>query len=174
MRTGGRAVGLLCAFATLALLTLASVSLGEETRSAPLSPTDALPSWAVGTGLVGGVFGGPLFAVWFSWYMTTRRVPAMERRYTEMLTAKDAQYAAAFEASEKRHADHMSSVVLDFRNDLKELWKYKREDDLRFLTAVEKLATCVDSLSQQIHGLSQKVDGLKRDRGSQDRDSDRP
>jgi hypothetical protein len=128
--------------AAVLLLTAIIVSViiaGIAIASDSPPSTETIPSWAVGTGIISGTLGGPAFAVWFSWYMTTKRVPSMERRYAEQI-----------EASEKRHADHVGLLISDFRADLKELWKYKREDDFKFSDILGSLDKSIGLLTEEV------------------------
>lgn len=149
---------LICAiFPTILIPFLSGVVLALD----QVQTVDGIPPWALGTGIISGIIGGPAFAVWFSWYMTTKRVPAMERKHAEQLTATEERfslqiksnserYALQTESSEKRHADHIALLITDFRSDLKELWKYKREDEIRLVGAIEKLDESLSTLANEV------------------------
>ncbi len=126
-------------------ITAGVVIAADTTAALP----ENIPPWAVGTGLVSATLGGPAFAVWYAWYMTTKRVPFIENRHAEQS-----------EASEKRHAAHVELLINDFRTDLKEFWKYKREDD-------GVLRGLVDSMNRNINALTDEV---KRDKCEYERE----
>lgn len=116
-----------------------------------------LPPWAVGTGLVGGILGGPTFAVWFSWYMTTRRIPLMEKRNLEERQRQEDRYDAERKVTEERHAAHLQVLMKNHREDLQTWWATKRddeikarqerrEDDLRLEGVLKELTTAMQQL----------------------------
>ena len=93
------------------------------------SDLDGIPGWAKGSGIIAGLVAGPGFAVWFAWYMTTKRIPEIERNHAAQITE-----------SEKRHSDHITLLINNFRSDQVEMWKIKREDDKAWQDVVSRLA----------------------------------
>lgn len=92
-----------------------------------------LPEWVTGMGAVGGL-AGPGFTVWFAYYVITRLLPDKEKAF-----------AAAQEATERRHADHINMLISNFRSDLVSMNTMRREDDARLVAALEKLTDRVDA-----------------------------
>jgi len=117
---------------------VAGVALAAGDGAASADPT--VPPWALGVGITGGVLGGPLFAVWYSWHVTTRRIPTMEKRWHEER-----------QATEERHAAHIQLLMANNRSDLKEMWETKRNDDTtrenRLNETLDKLSGIVEKMS---------------------------
>ena len=73
------------------------------------------------------------FAVWYAWYMTTSRIPAIEKIHGDQLTE-----------SERRHENHIALLIQNFRADLDSMWKQKREDDAQLSAAIDRLTESIN------------------------------
>lgn len=69
------------------------------------------------------------FAVWYAWYMTTNRIPAIEKAHSDQI-----------KEGEERHSAHIELLIGNFRADLKAMWDIKREDDKKLSDALDRLA----------------------------------
>jgi len=90
---------------------------------------ESVPPWAAGTGVVIGMLGGPCFAIWYAWYMTTSRIPAIEKSHTEQLTEMRKQHFEHLSEARKQHFEQVQTLIMNYRQDVKTMWDVKREDD---------------------------------------------
>ena len=106
---------------------------------AGVPPTGDIPDWLKSVGIGAGILGGPLFAVWYAWYVTTRVIPDKEKTHASQLKEAQDQHAEYIKESNRVHADHVNLLTTNYRADLAEMWKTKREDDRAVVDAIKEL-----------------------------------
>lgn len=74
------------------------------------------------------------FAVWYAYYMTAIRQPAMEKDHREQILQLEA-----------RHEAHISLLMTNFREDLTSMWDTKREDDAKLAGSIDHLAVTIET-----------------------------
>ena len=115
-------------------VVLASGTLMAQQASGGSVPTVGLPDWATGSGIVVGLCGGPVFAIWLSYHYTVKVIPRKEKMYSEetkaarddyqkTLVLMQSQFLETLEKTEQRHADHISILTTNSREDVREAWK---------------------------------------------------
>jgi len=120
--------GLICLLALTPMLAYAadiSVSATEQHSET------IVPQWATGVGVVVGTIGGPIFAVWYAWYMTTIRVPAIEAIHQMNLTAAEARAQV---------------LIANFRLDMENAWRANHDGSDKVVSAIERLSERVATL----------------------------
>ena len=85
--------------------------------------TSAIPDWMKGYGVLISSAIGPLFTVWWAWYMTTKRLPEIE----------------------KEHNERVDGLIINFREDIKGFWIEKRADDRNLTDAINDFREAVAS-----------------------------
>ena len=103
----------------LRLLAVTAVVFGCATLALASEVGPAAPEldWIKTIGIVGGTIGGPLFAVWYSYYMTAVRLPEIEKNQT----------------------DQVNALITNFRDDMKVLWESKAASDDKLAMALTGL-----------------------------------
>ena len=94
-------------------------------------------------GAITSMLSGFGFAVWYAWYMTTSRIPAIEKLHAEQLKESQTAYREQLSESERRHEQNVSRMIDNFRADQTAMWNIKREDDQRLALAIDKLSECI-------------------------------
>lgn len=90
-----------------------------------------------------GVAGGPVFCVWFSWYMTAKRIPEIEKNHSEQLRIKEEEHKEVLTSLHKAHADHINLITTNYRADMNTMWTQKREDDKELVNALRVLTDLI-------------------------------
>lgn len=104
-----------------------------------VSSSDGIPEWVKSTGIVAGISGGPLFAVWYAYYMTTNRIPALEKIYKEQVEELNQQHVDYIKETNRIHADHIALITNNYRSDVNAMWNIKHEDDKALINALQNL-----------------------------------
>jgi len=94
-------------------------------------------------GAVTSMISGFGFAVWYAWYMTTSRIPAIEKIHAEQLAESRKDYRDQLRDSEQRHEQNVMKMIDNFRADQTAMWAIKREDDQRLAQAIDRLSECI-------------------------------
>jgi hypothetical protein len=94
-------------------------------------------------GAVTSMISGFGFAVWYAWYMTTSRIPAIEKIHAEQLQESQKGFREQLRESEQRHEVNVSKMIDNFRADQTAMWNIKREDDQRLAQAIDRLSECI-------------------------------
>lgn len=94
-------------------------------------------------GAVTSMISGFGFAVWYAYYMTTSRIPAIEKIHAEQLAGSQSAYREQLRESEQRHEQNVSRMIDNFRADQTAMWNIKRDDDQRLAQAIDKLSECI-------------------------------
>lgn len=116
----------------------------EQLPSLIADATEMLPPWASGTAMITAVLGGPLFAIWYAWYVTTRVIPDKEKAFALQLKESEDRCTSKFEAMEQRHADHMDVETRNNREDMKLAWDTNKASSERIAAVLERLADKID------------------------------
>lgn len=103
---------------------------------------NSVPSWLVGAG---GTAAGSGIALWYLWYMTSRRLPEIEK-----------QHAEEREKLEERHAAHINLVTTNARADLNSMWAQKRDDDAAIRAEFSRLNAVLEKLADRVSGVQCK------------------
>lgn len=117
--------------------------------------TESLPPWASGTAMVTAVLGGPLFAIWYAWYTTTKTIPDERKAFVAQLDIAERRCDERFEAMEKRHAAHMEVRDRDSKEENKLAWDVNRLNSERTNVVLEKLVERIDKSCKFIQGQGQ-------------------
>lgn len=99
--------------ATFCVLGCGALAYSSELAAGSSIDTD----WVKTIGIVGGTIGGPAFAIWYSYYMTAVRLPEIE----------------------EKHANQISKLIENFREDIKALWAAKNSSDDKLTAAIVSL-----------------------------------
>lgn len=83
----------------------------------------AMPSWANGIGVITASVAGPVFGLWYAWYVTVVRLPKIE----------------------DEHRQRINGLIGDFRSDLRVFWTEKREDDRKLTEAINEFRDAVSA-----------------------------
>jgi hypothetical protein len=103
-------------------------------------------------GAVASMISGFGFAVWYAWYMTTSRIPAIEKTHADQLAESRKDYRDQLRDSEQRHEQNVMKMIDNFRADQTAMWAIKREDDQRLAQAIDRLSECIgENRCQYIH-----------------------
>lgn len=120
-------------------LCLSAVVLAD-TAAGSRFPDSALPPWAIGTGVVSAALGGPLFAVWFSWYTVTKTIPRLEKRHAEVVLELERRHEAHNELLAANYRADLAAILKNAREDLSVMWTIKQTDTDKLIIAIEKLS----------------------------------
>lgn len=115
----------------------ASHSYGQGPIGAADDPMATAPEWLKNLGLTAGLGAGPVIAIWYLWYDVSRVKPRMERAQREQL-----------KEMEDRHTAHWTVLNTNSRADLHELVKQQREDNARYLQAIDRLSDAIDKIGR--------------------------
>lgn len=106
-------------FSALSLTPTLVHGQSEEPAAAPPAVTTPKEAeWIRTIGTVVSAVAGPGFAVWYAYYMTTQRIPAVEAAHKETIDRMQAD-----------HTGEVKRLIDDFRSDIKGMWETKRQDD---------------------------------------------
>lgn len=111
--------------------------------TSPAAASDGLPDWLKVSGVLFGVAGGPVFAVWYAWYMTTRVIPEKERRHDEQLKNIVGEHKEVLTTVHRTHADHVTLLNANYNASLNAMWAQKREDDKDLTAAMRDLTSAI-------------------------------
>lgn len=119
-----------------AIVLADSSVLGQQTSDdRPPQATAPHPSeadWLRGFSTAISAVAGPGFAVWYAWYMTTRRIPEIELAHKSTIDRMQVEHSA-----------EVKSLIENFRADIRSLWDQKRADDAAFRDALKELRQSV-------------------------------
>lgn len=118
----------------------------------PAGSLDAVPPWAAGTGVVIGMLGGPVFAIWYAWYITTNRIPVIERAHAEQLANARELFAAQLTAIVTNNREDMRALWATKREDERSIAMLRREDDGKLIAVLERLSERIEDHSCKFTG----------------------
>jgi hypothetical protein len=131
------------------------ISGGNLIAFADGSPSPSMgdvPDWVKSTGIIGGVVAGPFFAVWYAWHVTTRVIPDKEKMFAEQLTTARTVFSEQLDRMQEKHeeyiketnkvhADHIQLLTTNYREDLADMSRTRREDDKAVVEAINALGS---------------------------------
>lgn len=120
-------MGRLLAFSIASIVILSASLLLAGDGAA--GTADIIPDWLKSSGMVAGMAGGPLFAIWYAYYMTTNRIPAIEAVHQKQIEDLQKQHVNYITETNRIHADHISLLTNDFRADISSIVAGMREDE---------------------------------------------
>ena len=109
------------------LLPLVIVYASEGSMLPESARNNDIPNWA--NGIIG--WAPSSFAMWYCWYMTAKRMPAIEKRFAEERKQSDDDTNKLVENLDKRHLEAITNLIAAFRQDVQTFWTTKREDDTK-------------------------------------------
>lgn len=121
--------------------------------TAPAVAKDTTPWGAIGAAV--GAMGGGGFSIWYGWYMTVRVLPERDKRFAEIVSARDAMFAAALEKRDEKLDAIILRLVEEnraerdiFRGELKAERESREQMTARFSAEVDRLLSFYERRSE--------------------------
>lgn len=117
-----------------ALVLLQNDLHGQTSQASAPDANAAEVDYLKSIGTVVSAVAGPGFAVWYAWYMTTKRLPEIEDGHKETMAQLRVDHKAEIAAL----INDFRSDVKGFQSDVKTYWDTKRSDDALWREAVKQ------------------------------------